>query len=59
MGRHETVHTESDHYSPSVLLGIDKLLSVGMETVACRRSVGCLRLIPTISVHLVTDALTL
>ena len=43
----------------TVLLRIDKVLSLGMDTVACRRGVGCLRLIPTISVHLVTDALTL
>ena len=42
-----------------MLLRIDKLLSLAMETVACRRGVGCLGLIPTISVHLVTDALTL
>ena len=42
----------------NVLLGIDKLLSLGMWIVACRRGVECLRLIPTINAHLVTDALT-
>ena len=87
MGRHETVHTESDHYSRRIegcfcwiyfaliqfwqnwqndlsqekleCVRIDKLLSLGMDTVACRRGVGCLPLISTISVHWVADALTL